>query len=92
MTDFKIITSELISKGIEFEIEDDTLIVGDCSVINYSDVYFLKLSGINTQQGMAVKHPIVIADFLSSYYYLLEDHNSITVKDINFKSEVHSND
>ena len=29
---------------------------------------------------MAVKHPIVIADFLSSYYYLLEDHNSITVK------------
>lgn len=40
MSDFKIITSELISKGIEFEIEDDTLIVGDCSVINYSDVYF----------------------------------------------------
>ena len=91
MSDFKIITSELISKGIEFEIEDDTLIVGDCSVINYSDV-FLKLSGINTQQGMAVKHPRVIADFLSSYYYLLEDHNSITVKDINFKSEVRSND
>ncbi|MGX0473446.1 hypothetical protein ACUXGS_001250, partial [Staphylococcus hominis] len=30
--------------------------------------------------------------FLSSYYYLLEDHNSITVKDINFKSEVRSND
>ncbi|MBX5334478.1 hypothetical protein HQO90_26125, partial [Rhodococcus fascians] len=56
MSDFKIITSELISKGIEFEIEDDTLIVGDCSVINYNDVYFLKLSGINTQQGMAVKY------------------------------------
>ena len=92
MSDFKIITSELISKGIDFEIEDGTLIVGDCSVINYSDVYFLKLSGINTQQGMAVKRPIVIADFLSSYYYLLEDHNSITVKDINFKSEVRSND
>lgn len=92
MSDFKIITSELISKGIEFEIEDDTLIVGDCSVINYNDVYFLKLSGINTQQGMAVKYPIVIADFLSSYYYLLEDHNSITVKDINFKSEERSND
>ncbi|UUY83518.1 hypothetical protein NUT44_01780 [Staphylococcus haemolyticus] len=91
MSDFKIITSELISKGIEFEIEGDTLIVGDCSVINYSDVYFLKLFGINTQQGMAVKHPIVIADFLASYYYLLEDHNSITVKDINFKSEVRSN-
>ena len=50
------------------------------------------MSGINTQQGMAVKHPRVIADFLSSYYYLLEDHNSITVKDINFKSEVRSND
>ncbi|MCG1072249.1 hypothetical protein K4P50_11775 [Staphylococcus epidermidis] len=92
MSDFKIITSELISKGIEFEIEDDTLIVGDCSVINYGDVYFLKLSGINTQQGMTVKQPIVIADFLSSYYYLLEDHNSITVKDINFKSEVRSDD
>lgn len=92
MSDFKIITSELISKGIEFEIEDDTLIVGDCSVINYNDVYFLKLSGINTQQGMTVKQPIFIADFLSSYYYLLEDHNSITVKDINFKSEVRSDD
>lgn len=92
MSDFKIITSELISKGIEFEIEDDILIVGDCSVINYGDVYFLNLSGINTQQGMVVKHPIVIADFLSSYYYLLEDHNSITVKDINFKSEVRSDD
>ena len=92
MSDFKIITSELISKGIEFEIEDDTLIVGDCSVINYSDVYFLKLYGINAHQGMAVKHPTVLADFLPSYYYLLEDHNSITVKDINFKSEVRSND
>ncbi|MGC7619404.1 hypothetical protein ACP2XG_05630 [Staphylococcus epidermidis] len=92
MNDFKIITSELISKGIEFEIEDDTLIVGDCSVINYNDVYFLNLSGIDTRQGMAVKQPIVIADFLSSYYYLLEDHNSITVKDINFKSEVRSDD
>lgn len=91
MSDFKIITSELISKGIEFEIEDDTLIVGDCSVINYGDVYFLKLSGINTQQGMTVKQPIVIADFLCSYYYLLEDHNSITVKDIKFKSEVRRN-
>lgn len=92
MNDFKIIISELISKGIEFEIEDDTLIVGDCSVINYNDVYFFKLSGINTQQGMAVKHPIVIANFLASYYYLLEDNNSITVKDINFKNEVRSND
>lgn len=92
MSDFKIITSELIRKGIEFEIEDDTLIVGDCSVINYNDVYFLKLFGINTQQGMAVKYPIVIGNFLASYYYLLEDNNSITVKDINFKNEVRSND
>lgn len=92
MSDFKIITSELIDKGIEFEIEDGTLIVGDCSVINYGDGYFLNLSGIDTRQGMAVKQPIVIADFLSSYYYLLEDHNSITVKDINFKSEGRSYD
>lgn len=86
MTTFKIIANGLIESDISFELEDGSLKVEDCTVtISDNGLYYVRLVGIDSEQGVAVKSPFVVLEFLIGYHWLVKDNKSIDISDLNKK-------
>nr|WP_277955708.1 hypothetical protein [Staphylococcus caprae] len=62
-------------------MEDNLLTVKDCTVKTQNGLFYVRLTGIDNEQGLAVKSPYVIADFLTNYYHLVEDNESLSMSD-----------
>ncbi|PCF70790.1 hypothetical protein B4W72_11830 [Staphylococcus delphini] len=78
MTTFKIIANGLIESDISFDLKDGYLEVEDCTVtISDNGLYYVHLTGIGHRQGVAVKSPFVVLEFLTAYYRLVEDNQNL---------------
>ncbi|HHW5060916.1 hypothetical protein ACEUW3_07645 [Staphylococcus pseudintermedius] len=80
MTTFKIIANGLIENDISFELQDGYLEVEDFTVtISDNGLYYVRLVGIDSEQGLAVKSPFAVLSFLISYSRLIRDNRSMSV-------------
>ncbi|MDK3882521.1 hypothetical protein O0C98_04245 [Staphylococcus pseudintermedius] len=83
MTTFNIIANALIENDISFELKDGSLEVEDCTVtISDNGLYYVRLVGIDSEQGLAVKSPFAVLSFLISYSRLIGDNQSMSVSDL----------
>lgn len=82
MITFKIIANGLVENDISFELKDGSLEVEDCTVtIEYNGLYYVRLIGIGNGQGLAVKSPFAVLNFLIAYSRLVKDNKSIDITD-----------
>ncbi|REH88588.1 hypothetical protein [Staphylococcus felis] len=78
MNTFKIIIRGLIENNISFETEGHVLKVEDCIVaIGANGVYYVRLVGIDSVQGLAVESPFAVLNFLIAYSRLIKDNRNI---------------